>query len=493
VILVFAALFRVIHLRGNPIQEIDIYRYIWDGEVTRAGVNPFAYSPEEALRGAGAIVTEQGDIAFPRPPHREDGRRLAELLQSRSAKQVFLAVDHGQVPTVYPPASQATFALAAMLTPAAATIKTHVVVMKALFELFDFGSIIVLIKLLRAVGKSPHWCIVYAWCPLVIKEVANSGHLDVQAVFFTLLAALFLVKGLRYAGAVAWAAAILSKVYPVILLPLVVRQLWNHGQSARRIGAAVGPLLVACGLIAAAYFAVWPAYTHSEGGTTPVRGLRTFLTEWEMNDLLFHFLYQGIDRAWPKEAQLAFTERFGHRWPLRLADEAQEPTPVSPAFVLACALVGVALLGLGVLLAWRSSRPSPHPAGKDTVPDEFLSGVFYLLAILFLIGPTANPWYLLWAIPFLPWARLWVWLLLPGFVLQYYLYFWFTYHYPDPHVADGRWQVYQAVPGTHLTGREFFNAIWLWVEYLPFFILLGIELCWRLRRARGLPREPSVA
>ena len=45
IVLFFGLLFRVIVVPSTPIQEIDIYRYIWDGAAVAEGVDPYLYSP----------------------------------------------------------------------------------------------------------------------------------------------------------------------------------------------------------------------------------------------------------------------------------------------------------------------------------------------------------------------------------------------------------------------------------------------------------------
>jgi len=41
--------------------------------------------------------------------------------------------------------------------------------------------------LLRDIGMSPDWADALGWCPLALKEFANTDHLDAIAVFFTTL------------------------------------------------------------------------------------------------------------------------------------------------------------------------------------------------------------------------------------------------------------------------------------------------------------------
>src|SRR5262245_51025865 len=47
--------FRMTLLFSDPIEEIDLYRYLWDGSVLTQGVSPFRYSPRQVLAAdAGA-------------------------------------------------------------------------------------------------------------------------------------------------------------------------------------------------------------------------------------------------------------------------------------------------------------------------------------------------------------------------------------------------------------------------------------------------------
>ena len=41
--------FRLTLLFSDPIEEIDLYRYLWDGSVLNQGVSPFRYSPHQVL------------------------------------------------------------------------------------------------------------------------------------------------------------------------------------------------------------------------------------------------------------------------------------------------------------------------------------------------------------------------------------------------------------------------------------------------------------
>ena len=76
---VFGLLFRATLLPASPTLSDDIYRYVWDGRVQAAGINPYRYAPaSEALA------------------HLRDGT-------------IYPGVNHREIPTIYPPAAQALF------------------------------------------------------------------------------------------------------------------------------------------------------------------------------------------------------------------------------------------------------------------------------------------------------------------------------------------------------------------------------------------------
>ena len=70
------------------------------------------------------------------------------------------------------------------------------------------------------------WVLLYAWNPLVLKEIINSVHLDGLVALWLLVAVLGFVR-FQGSGRPGWACfsgvalglATLSKLYPVILLP----------------------------------------------------------------------------------------------------------------------------------------------------------------------------------------------------------------------------------------------------------------------------------
>ncbi|MBI1310049.1 DUF2029 domain-containing protein [bacterium] len=243
VVVVFALAFRLLLLFSEPIQEVDAYRYLWDGQSVAAGVNPFRYSPQQVLD-----VNANADLPA-------DLNRLVELRDNSAAHaEILRRVHFGELTTVYPPVSQAVFALAALMTPASETVHAHLLVMKSLIVLFDLATFGMLVLLLRFVNRPAEWSIIYAWCPLLMKEFANSGHLDSIAVFVTTAAIYCAVRGLFPSPAnqrprtTNWllAASLLlglgvgAKIYPAIFAPLLIVSTWHRvGFRTAAAGAVV--------------------------------------------------------------------------------------------------------------------------------------------------------------------------------------------------------------------------------------------------------------
>lgn len=474
----FAFLFRFVMIWSQPIQEVDIYRYLWDGRVTQAGVNPFRYSPEEI-----EFAERAADVP-------EDLARSSELRQASPAvAEIFARIHYREVPTVYPPASQLVFACAAWLTPIAAEFSTHVLVLKAVLLLFDLGTFLLLARLLSRLNMPMSLSLLYCWCPLVIKEFANSGHLDSIAVFFTVATIWLLLPPCSKAetgtarqplwrsclAAVFWAVSVLAKCYPIVLGPVLTSWLWR-----RHRWSAVVPLTVFATAVVTGYIPFRSGERASDTAGNEMassnhdafEGLRTFLTRWEMNDLIFNVLsanlgpdYEGLPRPW--YVFVPASQRFALDSQLRtlLSRVGIDESTVDAPFLFTHVMLGsllIAICGFIALNRWQDDEA------------ELPRRVFYCLAWMWYLSATQNPWYWTWALPFLPFIR-GPWLLTSGMALAYYLRFWFEYQFPSPPVF-----------GTHYDGTQFFDYVVVWLEHLP--VLVMVPVCWCVRRKKETPR-----
>lgn len=457
-LLFFATAARVVLLWSCPIQEVDLYRYIRDGEVTVDGGNPWEFPPSA---GNSPEATSLNDTTFPPQKIKATRTGLAEV-QSR--------VHFPELRSPYPPVSQAVFALSAYCTPADATLETHRLAMKCWIVLFDLGVIVLLIRLLILAGKPVGWAIAYAWCPLVLKEFANSGHLDAITVFFSLAAVERLLttvlqsqKGTQ-SSVTIWRNILLSagllalatggKLYPIVLTPLFAVVVLKHWGLGKLVASLVVFLLISV-LI---FLPMWNARAAAPPGEGS--GLTEFVTRWEMNDSLFLVIRENLrapqvePAAWFAVTPQEWREELVTTW----ADRLHIPRH-KVSFLIARA---VSLLIYAGIVAWLMARVW-RSAG-----EHFLEAVFLSLAWFWLLAPTQNPWYWTWALPFVPFARGRTWLMVSGMTLIYYLRFWFSAHY-------GNTIVYS----TPYKGENFFDLVVTWIEFAPIYVSLLIAAVWR--------------
>ncbi len=459
-----AIVFRVVMLFSLPIQEVDIYRYLWDGAVSTTGVSPFRYSPQQV--SSADLASNEDDDLQRLAKMRDDHPALAEILDR---------VHFPELPTIYPPTSQAVFAAANLTTPSSSSLLTRLFVMKAWFIGFDIATLFVVIALLRRCAKTVGLCVIYAWCPLLMKEVANSGHLDAIAVFLTTLSVYMVVRCLGFpadpesddrktqAGRLGYAVlagivlalAVGAKLYPIILAPLVLFSL------VKRLGwrftlAPAAAFVVTTVVLLSAMIPGETEFSEQKQVHDPSLGVVTFLRRWEMNDFLFLIVIENLkptaqrgpqETAWFTVMPESFRETVVDSVSMRF-----NIAPAEAPFMIARTITAAIFLILAITLAWRAD------ANDST---SFCAAAFLTIAWFWLLCPTLNPWYWTWALPLLPFARSRAWLAVSGLVLIYYLRFWLDYHFPTT-----------AVMGTPYTGAAFYDFIVTWIEFAPWFAVL---------------------
>jgi len=204
-----------------PQQSDDLYRYIWDGRVQAAGIDPYAYVPaarqlpglrDEFLwhRGADHCVPASEVAAHP----------AADLVSGCTM------INRPAVPTIYPPVAEAYF-LAVHYEPAGDSSTTPIQATTAFIAVL---TTVLLLFGLGRLGRDVRMAALWAWCPTVALEAGNSAHVDVVAVGLAAAALLVLATArtrLHVAlGGVVLGLAIATKVTPVLTLPAVLRRRW---------------------------------------------------------------------------------------------------------------------------------------------------------------------------------------------------------------------------------------------------------------------------
>jgi hypothetical protein len=323
IILAVAVLCRLVLLFPPPHLSSDIYRYVWDGMMQHHGINPYRY--------------------FPADPH------IARFRDSA----IYPYINRKEYAvTIYPPVAQMFYFLAT-------SIQASLTAMKLTLYASEAVTVFALIRMLTLMELRREQVLLYAWSPLLIWEVGSSGHLD---AFLTALLAVALLCRMRnqpVGVGLALGAAIMTKFYPLVLLPA----LWRRRDW--RMPATVLGVIVLSYLpylsVGKRVFGFAGGYVQEEGLST---GSRYFLLE-----LAQHI--PGLSNL-PAVSYYAF-----------------------------CVLCFAPVLWW----CWRVSQSDDRKA--------FLQSAAALGFLLMLLFSPHYPWYVLWLVPFV--------VLQPGLTLGAYL------------------------------------------------------------------------
>ena len=321
-VITVAVITRGLLLESNLVQASDVYRYVLDGQAVVNGVNPYRYAPAE--------VADMAPEALRSQLHTEEGSRI------------LARVSYPEIRTIYPPLAQAAFAAGARLTP------WDWFGQRLVFTFFDLATIGLLIPLLTQLQLPKSWVLLYAWNPLVLKEVANSAHLD-SLVALCVIAAIYAATRGEADDTMRWPAlsgialsgAVLCKLYPLVLVPAFAA-FWFARPSRFRSLFAFATVFVASFLVAYAPFM-------SVGLETLTEGLRRYTSEWRRNEGLFAL----VASATPEHAR-----------------------------TIANAIV---VLGAMATAAWMYRSKSS--------PPTLIAVVQYTLLLWFMLLPSPYPWY----------------------------------------------------------------------------------------------------
>ena len=199
-----AVVLRLLTLPMAPTLSDDAYRYLWDGGLTVAGISPYAY--------------------------RADAAELADVREDEAMAAWYAKMNSPGYYTVYPPVSQAVFAIAASVPGNTSPW----FVLKALLVLAEGLGIGALSRVV-----TPNRLAWYALSPVAAIEIAGQGHSEallvgaVGVVWWAAARQRHTLLGLAIVAA-GWV-----KLYPFALGALLLRRL--------RPAAWVGVALLALG------------------------------------------------------------------------------------------------------------------------------------------------------------------------------------------------------------------------------------------------------
>jgi len=330
IVLGFAVLFRASLLATPVMLSSDVYRYLWDGRVQWAGINPYRYPP-----AAVELAPLRDEVIHPN-------------------------INRPDKPTVYPPGAEVVFAAVALVAP------DSLFGWRVFLLASEAVTVGLLLALLRRDGMPRTAVIVYAWSPLVVFEGVQAGHVDLAMIPLILTTLAWRQAGSAVGAGIALGAAVLMKLYPLVLLPAW----WRRGDWRFPIAVAATVML-----------------GYAPHAATVGFGALGFLPE---------YLGRAEDHNIGLRALLTYP--FG-----LTGDHAR-----SVAMVLLFAL-------LAGVVVWIGRANDGHAAGLTR------AGALAVAAYLLLVPTSMHPWYALWMVPFLCF-HLWpAWLYFSGAVTLSYM------------------------------------------------------------------------
>jgi alpha-1,6-mannosyltransferase len=228
IVLGIAVAMRAVLIPAPMLLSSDIYRYVWDGRVQAAGINPYRYIPADP-----ALTALRDRAIYP------------NINRATYAR------------TIYPPMAQVIFAVIGR-------ISQSVIAMKLVMLLCEIVAVLCMLRLLGLAKLPPERVLIYAWNPLVLWSFALDGHVDAIAVAFLGLALLSRARRWDGVAGALLAGAALVKFLPIVVAPAFLRggTLWRPAVA----GAATIALLYGLYLSAGAHvLGFLPSYGSEEG------------------------------------------------------------------------------------------------------------------------------------------------------------------------------------------------------------------------------------
>jgi Glycosyltransferase family 87 len=246
---------------GPPRSSDDLYRYLWDGRVQAAGVDPSRYAP-----AAPELVELRDDFLWPERSNWCVAPDAVDTDTGDSLVPGCSLINRPTVHTIYPPVAEALFLAIHELSP---PTSRHVPVQLVMAALAAATTVLLLVGL-RSARADPRLAVLWAWCPLVAVEAGSNAHVDVVAAFLTGLALLVLARGRSRSasavGGVLFGLAVATKLTPALVAPALVRRrpLVVAAAAAGAVAAVYLPHVLSVGTAVIGYI---PGYLAEEGYT----------------------------------------------------------------------------------------------------------------------------------------------------------------------------------------------------------------------------------
>ena len=192
--LIAGLVFRLVFLCYQPAFSQDFFRFIWDGRLLLKGISPYQFTPDQII-SSKRIFFEEINALY---------QGMGPLSQRNFSN--------------YPPIHQIPAFIAAIVS--GKSIFGSLVSMRLILILADLGILYYGRKLLGLFEMPKNAIFIYFLNPLVVIELSGNLHHEGLMVFFMLLAFYHLKRKKSFYAAVFMGVSVLTKLIPLLLLPL---------------------------------------------------------------------------------------------------------------------------------------------------------------------------------------------------------------------------------------------------------------------------------
>ena len=239
-LLAAAIIIRIPLVPIHPVGSDDYYRYVWDGKVMSAGINPYRYTPVDPA--------------------------LAQLHSNIIPSRINFA----DMKTLYPPLAEILFYLAYKISG------EGFLGMKALLFIFDLMTMFGIFLIIRKLNLNCKNILLYAICPLPLFQFFIDGHVDGFGITLVIFSIFFYLDDKKVLSYVLIGLSASIKPLSLILIPILFFQ---ERTFRERIRVAFLPTMV-CGLM----------YLPFMFSGSPFQALTTFAANWTFNGVVFDVL-----------------------------------------------------------------------------------------------------------------------------------------------------------------------------------------------------------
>jgi alpha-1,6-mannosyltransferase len=242
---------RLLLLFAIPELSDDFYRFIFDGQLIKSGINPYAFLPE---------------VAFTHLDIKEVGGYWQSLIEGMNSRSYF---------SIYPPLHQFFFWLSSL---AGESLMRNILILRLVILGFEGLNFYLIFRITKDwnLPESRLW--LYAFNPLVILELSGNLHFEGIVLTGLLTTLYFFGKKKLLMSNLGWVWAVGVKLTPLMFGPVLLK-FWGKDKRWGFIFAASGFILL--------FF--WPLFL-GDSLVNYWQSFRLYQSKFEFNASIYYLI-----------------------------------------------------------------------------------------------------------------------------------------------------------------------------------------------------------